>query len=316
MILILFLVLIPDPGGLQDLVIVGGDDHGVLLVADHELALGGVLAGGGHVGHIPDVALVNHGGILDHAVHVQSAVLQQDHIGGLGAALEVQLIGAVGVHAVGVGHHVSVAVLLVELVLIVLLADLDGLGGAILEDHVQLQGLGGQSVGGQNQQPILGVGGGGGIEDDDLGQLGGLIGLAVGLLQHGIELGQSAGLHIAHLVPADGHAVIVGILVVEGHGVLVDGVGLIHTSVAAAGQLNVAVAVLVGIGPLAVRIGTNLVLSVGGLVARAKDLILFSGGVVGDVHDVAGSRCPPGCRSCRPQSRAYRSRGRSGPGRW
>ena len=112
---------------------------------------------------------------------------------------------------------------------------LDGLHGAVLKDNVQLQQILADGVGGQNQH-VVGAGGLGlSLEEDHVGQLGGLIGLVGGLVQSGVDLNLGVIVHIAHVVPAGGHAVLnlaLGVRpVVEGNGVLVHGVGLLSLSV-------------------------------------------------------------------------------------
>src|SRR5699024_9240348 len=113
-----------------------------------------------------------------------------------------------------------------------LVVDLDGLNSAVLEDDVQLQQILANGVGGQDQHVVGGHSLRISLEQDHAGQVGGLVGAVGGLLQHGVDLDIDALVHVAHLVPAGGNAVLhvlavaLGIVVVEGHGVLVHGVGL------------------------------------------------------------------------------------------
>src|SRR5699024_394126 len=137
-------------------------------------------------------------GIVAVAGHAQGAVLQQLGGGGAGAAAGIQVVGAVAVLAVGVGYHVGAV--LVELALIGVPIHVDGGGGAVLKDHVQADGLAVHGVGGEHQQPVLGVGGGLGLEQNHLSQAGEHVVIAA-LLADGVDLDRSARVHVAHVLP-------------------------------------------------------------------------------------------------------------------
>ena len=47
-----------------------------------------------------------------------------------------------------------------------------------------------------------------GLEQHDLGQVGGLVGAVIGLVQNGVNLKVMANVNIAHVVPASGHTIL------------------------------------------------------------------------------------------------------------
>src|SRR5699024_1672100 len=226
-----------------------------------------------NLGHVPHVGGGGQGQVVLHAgavVQGDGAVDQQvGHAEGVPHGADV--IGAVGVLGVAPSLHVVVVVVLVEVVTLVV--DLDGLGGAVLKDNVQLQGVLADGVGGQNQHVVGGHGVGLSLEQDHAGQVGGHIGAVGLLLQHGVDLDVGVLVNVAHLVPAGGHAVdilviggvvvVLGIqVVVEGHGVQIHRIGLargaggqalaVHQLRGSHGDAAIAVVVAAGGGVLEV----------------------------------------------------------------
>ena len=191
-------IALVDVGHIPDLR-AAGQSVGVRVVALGQRIIGSVLG------------VEGHGAVGQH----QAIAVQHDVTGGAGQGGDIVAVGGVGEHAVVHG------ILIVQIhVLVVVAGDLQGGGGAVLQNTIDLDILAGAAVvvAAQDVDVILGGHDALVVEQNHVGQVGGahLLGHEGGVL-----------VHVGHLGVADGHAVLdilgVGGVIVEGHGVLVNG---------------------------------------------------------------------------------------------